>query len=78
MLRKLIFRKLFLALIAVIALTANSGCILNQYSSDPNVRMQQLLYQSEDLRQMHGELRRFWFNDQPSHLTPERIHGGIY
>jgi len=78
MLRKLIFRKLFLALIAVIALTATSGCILNQYSSDPNVRMQQLLYQSEDLRQMHGEWRRFWFNDQPSHLTPERIHGGIY
>jgi hypothetical protein len=78
MLRKLVFRKLFLALIAVIALTANSGCILNQYSSDPNVRMQQLLYQSEDLRQMHGEWRRFWFNDQPSHLSPERVHGGIY
>ena len=78
MVRKLIFRKLFLALIAVIALTANSGCILNQYSSDPNVRMQQLLYQSEDLRQMQNEWRRFWFNDQPGHLTPERIHGGIY
>ena len=45
--------------------------------SDPNVRMQQLLYQSEDLRQIGQEWRRFWFNDQPSHLTPERIHGGI-
>ena len=39
--------------------------------------MQQLLYQSEDLRQIKNEWRRFWFNDQPSHLTPERIHGGI-
>jgi hypothetical protein len=39
--------------------------------------MQQLLYQSEDLRQIGQEWRRFWFNDQPSHLTPERIHGGI-
>jgi hypothetical protein len=53
------------------------GILLNQYSSDPNVRMQQLLYQSEDLRQMQNEWRRFWFNDHPSHLTPERIHGGI-
>ena len=78
MVRKLAFRKLLLALIAVVALTANSGCILNQYSSDPNERMQQLLYQSEDLRQMKNQWRRFWFNDQPSHLTPERIHGGIY
>jgi hypothetical protein len=78
MVRKLVFRKLILGLIAALALTANSGCILNQYSSDPNIRMQQLLYQSEDLRQIQNEWRRFWFNDQPSHLTPERIHGGIY
>ena len=78
MVRKLVYRKLLLALLAVVALTANSGCILNQYSSDPNERMTQLLYQSEDLRQIKNEWRRFWFNDQPSHLTPERIHGGIY
>jgi hypothetical protein len=32
---------------------------------------------SEDLRHIKNEWRRFWFNDQPSHLTPERIHGGI-
>jgi hypothetical protein len=71
-------RKLLLGFFATVALSANSGCILNQYSSDPNIRMQQLLYQSEDLRQIHNEWRRFWFNDQPGHLTPERIHGGIY
>jgi hypothetical protein len=71
------FRKLLLGLIAAGALTANSGCLLNQYSSDPNRRMEQLLYQSEDLRQIGNEWRRLWFNDQPSHLTPERIHGGI-
>ena len=71
------FRKLILGGVAAAAITANSGCLINQYSSDPNVRMQQLLYQSEDLRQIGQEWRRFWFNDQPSHLTPERIHGGI-
>jgi hypothetical protein len=48
-----------------------------KYSSDPNVRIQQLLYQSEDLRQIQNEWRRFWFDDQPRHLTPERIIGGI-
>lgn len=71
------YRKLILGLIAAIGLGANSGCMLNQYSSEPNNRMEQLLYQSEDLRQIGNEWRRFWFNDQPSHLTPERIHGGI-
>jgi hypothetical protein len=46
--------------------------------TDPDARMQQLLYQSEDLRQIGSEWRRFWFpDDQPGHLTPERIHGGI-
>ncbi len=70
-------RKVILGLIAVVGLASNTGCIINQYSSDPNVRMSQLLYQSEDLRQIQNEWRRFWFNDMPSHLTPERIHGGI-
>ena len=70
-------RKIILGLFAASALAPNSGCVFNQYSSNPDERMQQLLYQSEDLRQIKNEWRRFWFNDQPSHLTPERIHGGI-
>jgi hypothetical protein len=77
MVRKLTFRQLILGMIAAFGLTANSGCLINQYSSDPNIRMQQMLYQSEDLRQIQNEWRRFWFNDQPSHLTFERVHGGI-
>jgi hypothetical protein len=56
---------------------ANTGCMINQYSSDPMVRMEQMLIDSENLRQMHDEWRRFWMNDQPSHLTPYRIHGGV-
>ncbi|MCS6863804.1 MAG: hypothetical protein RMJ56_16940 [Gemmataceae bacterium] len=78
MVRKVFCSKWFGGFIAALGLATNSGCLLNQYSSDPNVRMQQLLFQSEDLRQIHNEWRRFWFNDQPCHLTPERIHGGIY
>jgi hypothetical protein len=48
----------------------------NAYSPDPNVRVEQLLYQSEDLRQIGEQWKRLWFNDRPSHLTPERVHGG--
>jgi hypothetical protein len=47
------------------------------YSSDPNERMQQLLYQSQDLGPLQRAWWRFWFIDQPSNLVPERIHGSI-
>jgi len=69
-------RFLMLAVVAAMAV-ANTGCLINQYSSDPNVRMSQLLNQSEDLRQIEYESRRFWFNDHPSNLTPDRISGAI-
>ena len=66
----------------LIALTAANfwnpfGLEFNQYSSDPMVRMEETMIDSENLRQMHDEWRRFWMNDQPSHLTPYRIHGGV-
>jgi hypothetical protein len=51
--------------------------MVNQYASDPNIRMEQLLFQSENERQIINEWRRFWLNDQPSHMTFDRIHGGI-
>jgi hypothetical protein len=69
-------RLLLLAVVAAFVL-GNTGCFLNQYSSDPNLRILQLLNNSEDLRQIEYEWSRIWFNDQPSHLTPERVHGGI-
>ncbi len=69
-------RMLMCAIVAATGL-ANTGCLLNQYSGDPNVRTDQLLNQSEDLRQVRNEWRRIWFNDMPSHMTPEHMHGGI-
>lgn len=53
------------------------GCALPIYSARPERRVQQLLYTSEDLRNLVAEWERFWFLDQPSHLTPLRTHGGI-
>lgn len=61
----------------MLLILSSSGCIINQYSADDNIRQEQLLFQSEDLRQIREEWRRFWFNDMPSHLTPQRLHGGI-
>ena len=68
----------FLLLVALAGLVlSNSGCLINIYSSDPNRRIQELLNVSEDLRQIEYEWERIWFVDQPSHMTPERVHGGI-
>jgi hypothetical protein len=68
-------RRLLLALTACCILQC-TGCFLNAYSSDPNRRIQQLINESENLRQIELEWERFWLLDQPSHLTPERVHGG--
>ncbi len=56
---------------------ANSGCMLNIWSDDPVRRSRQLLVVSEGLRQIEDEWERIWFLNQPSHLTPYRVHGGI-
>lgn len=69
-------RRFLLYLVAVCVL-GNVGCFLPSYSSNPNRRMTQLLNVSEDLRQIELEWERIWFKDQPSHLTPDRVHGGI-
>jgi hypothetical protein len=69
-------RKLLLAAVGGVAL-GSSGCFVNQYPGDKNDRMDVLLVQSENLRQINGEWRRFWLNDQPSHMTYYRTDGGI-
>jgi hypothetical protein len=60
-----------------LVILANAGCFLNEYQSNPVDRMQTLMYESENLRQCQGEIDRFWMVDQPSHLTPDRTHGGV-
>jgi hypothetical protein len=69
-------RWLFSLAVAALVLS-NTGCLINIYSADPNVRIVQLLNNSEDLRQIGYEWQRIWFTDHPSHLTPERIDGAI-
>ena len=69
-------RRLLLICVAACAFY-NAGCFLNIYSADPTRRIQELLNNSEDLRQIELEWERIWFTDQPSHMTYDRVHGGI-
>jgi hypothetical protein len=69
-------RVLLLAAILVLGFS-NTGCLINAYSSDPNRRISELLVDSENLRQIEYEWERIWFTDEPSHMTPERVHGGV-
>ena len=69
-------RLLMLAGLSVLPL-GSAGCIFNQYPSDPQQRMNAVINQSENERQLGAEWRRIWFNDQPSTLTPARISGAI-
>jgi hypothetical protein len=69
-------RLLVLGAVAALGIS-NAGCLLNIYSSNPNRRIAELINTSEDLRQIEYEWERIWFTDQPSHLTPERVHGGV-
>lgn len=70
-------RRILAVVTASLLIFSNSGCVLNMWSADDNIRMEQMLFASEDLRQIREEWRRFWFTDMPSHLTPQRVHGGI-
>jgi hypothetical protein len=72
----LTMRRVLMLLVLASVLT-NTGCFLNIYSSNPNRRIVELLNTSEDLRQIEAEWERIWFTDQPSHLTYDRVHGGI-
>ena len=70
-------RRLILGTLLGLALAANSGCFLPIYSGDPAVRTKEMLFTSEDFRNILDEWERIWFLDQPSHMSPFRTHGGV-
>jgi hypothetical protein len=70
-------RRFILGALLGLALSANIGCFLPIYSGDPAIRTRELLFTSEDMRAILEEWQRIWFLDQPSHLTPKRVHGGV-
>ena len=54
-----------------------TGCFIPIYSGDPARRTRQLIFTSEDFRNFLDEWERIWFLDQPSHMAPMRVHGGV-
>ena len=70
-------RRLLFATLLGVVISSNVGCFLPIYSADPARRAKQLMFTSEDMRVILDEWERFWFLDQPSHMTPQRVHGGV-
>ncbi len=69
-------RKLLFAL-ALVTASLQVGCFVPIYSSSPDVRARELIYVSEDLRQIPEIWERIWGLDMPSLMTPYRTHGGV-
>ena len=66
--------------LVVAALALGEGCApvpLPHYAAYRPKRVEELLVDSENLRLAGDDWERFWFLDQPSHLTPFRTHGGL-
>jgi hypothetical protein len=71
-------RKIIVAALGLFGCLSSVGCFsISAYDSDPNGRMRQVLNQSEDMRQIQQEWNRFWFTNQPSNLTYDRLSGSI-
>ena len=73
-------RPLAVLLLLGAVMAFGQGCApvpLPHYAAYPPKRVEQLLTDSENLRMAGDDWDRFWFLDQPSHLTPFRTHGGL-
>jgi hypothetical protein len=70
-------RRIACSLLLLASLTPMVGCIIPAYSARPERRAEQLINTSEGLRSLVQEWERFWFLDQPDHMTPWRVHGGV-
>ncbi len=70
-------RRLIFAALLSVMLGSTVGCVLPIYSGDPAIRTRQLIFTSENFRQIINQWERIWFLDQPDHMAPDRIHGGV-
>ena len=70
-------RKLLGAVLLAVCVSSATGCLIPGYSGDPARRTQQLINTSENLRMLLEDWERVWMLDQPSHLSPHRVHGGV-
>lgn len=70
-------RRFLCAALLGMVLGTNVGCFIPIYSGERPRRTQQLIFNSEDFRSLINQWERIWFLDQPDHMTPQRVHGGV-
>ncbi len=70
-------QRLCLLILICGCLSTTVGCLIPAYSGLPTRRAEQMIYTSENFRALVDEWERFWLLDQPSHLSPYRVHGGV-
>lgn len=70
-------RRVIFTLLLGVLFSSMGGCFLPIYSGEPSRRTQQLIFTSENLRDLLDVWERVWFLDQPDHMTPTRVHGGV-
>lgn len=70
-------RRLVYAMLLSVVVSSTVGCFVPIYSADPARRTTQMIYTSENMRLLLDEWERFWFLDQPDHMSPYRTHGGV-
>lgn len=70
-------RRFLVTTLLAVTLASSVGCFIPIYSADPARRTRQLIFDSENMRNLLEEWERIWFLDQPDHMTPRRVHGGV-
>ena len=58
-------RRIFYSLLVCAVLSSSVGCLIPIYSADRPRRTRQLIFSSEDLRQMLNQWERIWFWTSP-------------
>jgi len=70
-------RRLLMVALLLVGAGFQVGCAMPMYSSSPQRRAKQMIYQSESLRHVPNIWERIWMIDTPDFATPYRTHGGV-
>ena len=70
-------RSLLALTVLAASLSFSSGCVVPIWSANPDIRVKEMIYQSENYRQIPEIWERIWFLDMPDLETPYRVHGGV-
>jgi len=70
-------RSLLALMVLAASVSFSSGCVVPIWSANPDIRVKEMIYSSENFRQIPEIWERIWFLDMPDLETPYRVHGGV-